>query len=403
MRNVKLYRKDYSNINSFLLMLYIFSPTLTLPLNDFLDSGLPVWVLTAVILAVSFYINKNAFNIKTIVIILSIIIIFLINWLLLPYKEETTFILIEFIKFGAIPLYLASTLVNFRKVSKYWLILGIINFITLLFYIEQINQQEFNYMTFGRYMSLSFIIFAIYYYENKFRKSMFILMLTTMFAVFIFGNRSAIAVIIIILIYFEVKQVFSKRSLFQYFKISLTTLILIVLALNIRDLVYKLINFLEANGLNSYSFRKMTALFDNNIGSFVSGRDNIYFETINLIYDSNLMPKGIGYYQYVTDRNYPHNVFLDMTITFGFLGILAFVLVIVIFLVKYLKMSDSFSKQLIAVLGIYQFIILNFSGTFWSEPIMWMLLGFLISNNYIERNIIFTNLYGKRGLFNEQS
>lgn len=258
-------------------------------------------------------------------------------------------------------------------------------------------------MTFGRYMTLSFIIFAIYFYKNKFRKSMFILMLTTMLAVFVFGNRSAIAVIITIVIYLKVKQVFSKRTLFQYFKISLTTLILIFLALNIRDLVYKLINFLEANGLNSYSFRKMTALFDDNIGSFVSGRDNIYFETIKLIYDSNLMPKGIGYYQYVTDRSYPHNIFLDMTITFGFLGILAFVLVILIYLIKYLKMPDSFSKELIAILSIYQFIILNFSGTFWSESIMWMLLGFLISNNYARKETFLRDLNFKRGHLYEKS
>src|SRR5699024_5624549 len=354
-------------------------------LKNFLNSGLSVWVLTAIILIISLYINKNKLNFKAIVIIFGIIMIFLINYLLLSFEEETTHLLIEFIKFGAIPFYLASTIKNTENIYKYWLVLGILNFVILLFYIEQINEREFNYMTFGRYMSLSFIIFSYYYYKGKFKVSMFFIMLITMIAVFIFGNRSSILIIILIVFYFEIKKLIQKRTLMQYFKLTLITIGLIYLISNIKKLVYKLIYLLEINNLNSYSFKKLIALFDNNTTSFVSGRDNIYFDSVKLIYKNNLMPKVIGYYQNVTEHVYPHNVFFDIMITFGFIGVLLILSVAIISIIKYIKISNLYIKQLILILGIYQFTILNFSGTFWSESIMWMLFGLLISNNFVSK------------------
>jgi|SRR5690625_705841 len=367
------------DLNSFLLMFYIFTPTLTLPLNDSFNSGLAVWIFTTIILAVSFHLNYNKLNLRALMVIIIIIAIMLFNYLLMPYKEEALYFLVEFVKFGVIPLFLASNIKREESLLKYWLILGILNLIILLFYINDINQREFNYMTFGRYSTLSFIIFSIYYYRKKFAKLMLPLMILSGTMIIIFGNRSSILVLFLILIYFALRNVVVKPTLKKCFKIHFYIVIIAFLIFNLKKIIYRIIDILENKNIASYTFKKLGALLDNNVQGFVSGRDSIYSNSISMIYENNLMPKGIGYYQYSTGEVYPHNIFLDIILTFGFVGIIFLLILIPLFILSYCKINDRNFREIIAILSIYQFTILNFSGTFWSAPVVWMILGLFLS------------------------
>src|SRR5690606_19859537 len=54
MNNVK--KKE--SINSLLLIIFLFIPTLTIPLKVYMNSGISVWILTLIIIIVSLSINK---------------------------------------------------------------------------------------------------------------------------------------------------------------------------------------------------------------------------------------------------------------------------------------------------------------------------------------------------------
>lgn len=123
-----------------------------------------------------------------------------------------------------------------------------------------------------------------------------------------------------------------------------------------------------------------------------SGREDLYINSINLIKENYLMPKGVGYYQYVTGGNYPHNVILDLLITFGIITIPIIFCFIIAVVIKYKKSQTTF-RLIFSTLLIFITARLTFSGNFWSEQVLWILIGFLVSTN-IDNNVsAVVNLY----------
>ena len=130
-----LVRFNRENFNSFLIVLFMFSSAICLPIHILTKSGFMIWIVTFGILFASLLINKFIFNKKFLNISLVLIIIFLINLTFFNFKNIIINIFIEFIKFALIPLYLTSQDYSFKKVIYYWYRVGIINFIIWLFMI----------------------------------------------------------------------------------------------------------------------------------------------------------------------------------------------------------------------------------------------------------------------------
>lgn len=370
--------RKIESLNSLLLVLYIYLSTLTLPLKVLTDSGSPVWVITLLIVSISLYINKFKINIKVFFLIIIIFLLFLINYLIVDFKEEVWNIFIEFIKFGLIPLYLASLVNNYNDLLRHWYTVSLFNIFIWLFFIGGVNERSVNYMTLGRHMTLSFIVFTIYFYKNI-KVINLILMLYSLLIITFFANRSSLLVCIVILIFFEMKSLKNKGMLYSYVKSSLYLFACIFIYLKMENLVIILRDTLQSYGINSYILTKAIFAFRHGIEESTSGRDSLYDQSLDIIKENNFMPKGIGYYQYTTGIVYPHNIFIDISITYGIFGLIAFICILIWAFCKSIRINNQSFKLVIITLFIYTFIRLNFSGMFWSDEILLVLVGLVIT------------------------
>jgi O-Antigen ligase len=346
-----------------------------------MNNGISVWFATLLILFLSLYNNKAKISVKVIIIAITIILFFSVNLLLVQYKEIVLNIMIEFIKFGLIPLYLASQVGKKNDILKHWYYIGGISALIWLIFINKVIGGGINYMSFGVQMTYSFLVFTIYFYlKKKYKIINLLFMIVTFSCIFFFGNRVSALTCILVIIFFELRQLKRNNILYLVSKASLIILLFIILLINIQNIFYWLRNVMNEYGINSYLIDKIIFMFNNGLSEASSGRDVLYTYSLDIIKESFLLPRGIGYFQNVTGSIYPHNLFLELVITFGILA-----LPIVIYFINIVKKNvGSFiytNKIILVVLMIFALSRLNFSGTMWSEPVLWIVFGLLISRN----------------------
>ena len=146
---------------------------------------------------------------------------------------------------------------------------------------------------------------------------------------------------------------------------------------------------LYKNNTISYSLNKIIMTLEQGkifSSSISSGRDRIYMESFNIAKNNFYMPKGIGYYTSITQKNYPHNILLEILITFGICGLLCFIIGCVYLLIKFIKnynLDDNYNYIIISMV-IYSISRLMLSSSFWLESMFWMSIIMIL---YYPRNI----------------
>src|SRR5699024_8199638 len=114
----------------------------------------------------------------------------------------------------------------------------------------------------------------------------------------------------------------------KYRKTILLTISFIIISLVyiIKKYTLELIILLDKIAIlladyNSYSISKL--LWSIQIGMIdTSGRDELYEQAINMIKENDhFYPNGLGSFLNETGVTYPHNLFIEMYLTFGFVSI----------------------------------------------------------------------------------
>lgn len=377
---MKINENKVEGINAYLVTIFIFLSALSSPIIQITKSGLVIWASTLFIITISFLINNLRINFKFIIIVIVIFIFFLFNMTLVSYKKEVFNIFLEFIKFGAIPLYLGMQRIDYKKMIKCWYLMGILNLLIWIVMIPNVNSGEISYMTMGIYLTYSFIIFTYYYYnETKNRHLNIGLAILTLVLILIKSNRSSIIICGVILGYYELKNLKKKKPIYNISKIFIIVISFFVIATKSKEILIWINGILEQFGIYSYSISKFIMSFDKGIVQASSGRDFLYIKSLDLIINNNFMPNGVGYFQFITGEVYPHNIFLDLCITFGIFSILIIITSIIIYYKKIKKVNEKILLDIIISLTIFSLIRLNFSGMFWNEVPLWVLIGILIN------------------------
>ena len=73
---------------------------------------------------------------------------------------------------------------------------------------------------------------------------------------------------------------------------------------------------------------------------------------------------------------YAHNLFLELIVDFGYIGIFASIL-LVVWIVRQLRKSSSYNVLLLCILVSCSFVKLMVSSSLWLDPIFWALIGSL--------------------------
>ena len=365
-----------TEVNSILIMVFLFAPSLTLPLKIFMNNGVSVWFLTASLICFSL-LNNKTINRNFVLLFFVANILFLLNILFVAYQDIVIDIYIEFLKFSLVALFLTIRELDYSKLLRYWYILGIINSLIWLVFLNRVVSGNLDYMFFGVSMTYSFT--AVFYNYLIKRKRLDLLLLVIYFIVItFFANRGALIACIAVISIFTFHR--SKRKFFYIINsIFITILFLIIDLKNIAIKIISLLNTLLINhNIYSYSINKFSLALVNGIASSSSGRDVLYSQAQDIIKDG-FIPRGIGYFQYKTSEIYPHNFFLDLFIVFGFLGLGILGLLILMFIKFYSKEMDSKKRDVVTLFLIMVFFRLMFSSTFIYDTSFWILIGLLIN------------------------
>lgn len=121
---------------------------------------------------------------------------------------------------------------------------------------------------------------------------------------------------------------------------------------------------------NSGSGRILVLFSSSDISEISSGRNNIYNEALELIIDRCFLGNGTGSVLYDIGY-YAHNMFLDILLDWGFIGLILCVLVLFQVCRKYFIMKNDEKVFFLFSIFLMSFIHLMFSGSFYTNLGIW--------------------------------
>ncbi len=341
------------------------------------DFGLTfnMW-LEYVLIIILFIINKfKMVNTKNIIIIGTTCLLFAINFICND-NQTLRFYIKEFLLF-ALPLLLIFLVkVDLKTFAKTFFGYNVVNLILYLLLIK-INPSKLTteYMTFGFYAMSSLTYVMLYAYYHKYIKT-FIVSLLVLLIIVINGNRGTIMIFGVALICMLLMNGKNIRK-----KILMVSL-LILIGININTIGRSILVFLtEDLGIKSYSINNLYRMFESeDTEDALGARYDIYQYAIEEIKTHPITGIGIAKFQ---DKYgyFPHNIFLDIYVTFGFVLGNAYIIYLVWLGIKLYKIARiSTEIKIFFIFMVANVSKLLLSRTFIYEPTIWL---FISLGNYI--------------------
>lgn len=341
------------------------------------DFGLTfnMW-LEYVLIIILFIINKfKMVNTKNIIIIGTTCLLFAINFICND-NQTLRFYIKEFLLF-ALPLLLIFLVkVDLKTFAKTFFGYNVVNLILYLLLIK-INPSMLTteYMTFGFYAMSSLTYVMLYAYYHKYIKT-FIVSLLVLLIIVINGNRGTIMIFGVALICMLLMNGKNIRK-----KILMVSL-LILIGININTIGRSILVFLtEDLGIKSYSINNLYRMFESeDTEDALGARYDIYQYAIEEIKTHPITGIGIAKFQ---DKYgyFPHNIFLDIYVTFGFVLGNAYIIYLVWLGIKLYKIARiSTEIKIFFIFMVANVSKLLLSRTFIYEPTIWL---FISLGNYI--------------------
>lgn len=291
-----------------------------------------------------------------------------------PKEIQSTYMM-NFFMYGVFTLFLLLS-VNDYKLVLHWVVrFSCLNgFLLILdpFFDYHLNGT---YMSYGLNLltfSFSGLLIGYYYLKNK----RFLLpILIEMAMILFFGNKGAGIAAIVLFLFGMILTGKSLRKLL----ISMTACVGMLNWRSVLILVIECANYL---GFSSYALTTFNIILTENADRVFSSRTNIWNEANKWIQQNPIFGYGVGRFE-IANNGYVHNIFYEITLTFGYLGLVIFVLLLLHSIYKMYRNPHSDYKVFQAIcLGCW-IIPLQFSLTFWGVSAFWVYWGlYLFDNSY---------------------
>ena len=276
----------------------------------------------------------------------------------------------KYIYSGFLVVLFVSVINNSRETLKMFSILSVCAFF-LFFYDPFLDYMIFgDYMGYGFGLALpAFIGMGVGF--TYFKKRILILpMLACLFMLLIYANRSSfLAAVIFILLYLLIMH--RKKRMF------LGLLIFAILAtfLLLEHIVLFTMNLLIEMDISTYAINQFVRLLQHGDPSdFFSGRFDIWQNAWNMFLAKPRLGHGAGYFHSVYGT-YPHNIILDVLVTYGIIGLLAIGILMLLPFYKLVK-SKNENKLLGLVFLTLWFPKLIFSVYFIGDRGFWAFIAY---------------------------
>jgi len=330
-------------------------------------------------------------------------VLFLTNYFLFDGKEITLLLFGEFALKSFSLFLIGSFPFSTFYLKKYFSFFSIVNFFSLLIIVIFGYIETFSYMRFG-YALLPTLLFSIYALrDNKNRIIWLLILISSFIMILIYGSRGPLLglfIFIFIVIFTDSKMKISSKILTV---IGMGTAYVYLIPYNgflkILDFIYYELN------LKTYSIFKLKVMLEKGLVESSSGRDYLYENFLEQIMFSPIFGNGIGITQELWGVS-PHNLFLQILIEFGVIGMGIFLTVGIslYFLLTIIRKKDNELFLLLLIIFSVSFSRLLVSSDLWLRQELWLFFSMVINsfliikfkvplqqktviNNYLKNNI----------------
>lgn len=255
--------------------------------------------------------------------------------------------------------------------------------VLVLLIINLSGSQLVNYDMHFSYMLLYVIVFHISFIMRKRKYFVVPLVLLELIMLLVFGSRGAllcIFVFIVLKILSNMESI-SKRIIYIFVAILVVVLVQYLLS------AYGPLFLAKARELGFIS-RSLGKILDGSLTTYDSGRSIIWQSTLELIKQAPFLGYGIrGAVDYLFS-SYPHQLFLDLWLSFGVIFGSLIGLLVLIPSRKLLIGKYSISKELIHIFFSISFVMLMISGTVFTSYNFFIYMGLILSKPRLEQEAV---------------
>lgn len=358
-------------INTFSKVLGIF---VTIPFNIVLmETALTIFLAL---------LNNNKILVKKELVVILIIVAGIMGYSLLLWNFDSRVIerLLKFVMYAFFAMLCIQYAFDEETLIKAIFVIGILHAIYLFVYAEprlSIGVMSMDDTMDLSYTSLIYLFAAADVVVDKYQK-VFIRIIAfviccafTYFLLVISTNRGAL---VAAGCYFALQLVRRcKRQNIRVFLFFLVVVVAVISYLNIIPILETIDEFASAYGVEIAPLKK-TIWQMNNTDSMTSGREDNYATALKLIRETYALPNGVASYHIMTNvAYYPHNIFLEAGVEFGFLG---FILVVIVIIRACFIMFFSPTKYSNLILLFFCLSIprLMVSSSYWENSYVWPMM-----------------------------
>lgn len=358
-------------------VIYIWSFTFLRPILHFFPSlstiillGVSIGCLVLSLSAKSFIKTKEVYN--SYFYIIGLFLIFLLDnaFRNTDYSFDLLYNLVYSV---IIPLFLFTSISNFKAILLYnsWFSLVLIFLLGLDPFYEYSIFTD--YMNYGVKLALPAYI-GCYIGYKYLKKKVFILgVVFSLACVLFFSNRSCLLSAIFFTI--VINYLSSKNKIKTIILILFSVLTFYLFSFFLVDFLKLLYSYIVSMDYNSYSLYKIIYQLENNnnLDVVLSGRDHIWDNAIYLIDENPIFGTGSSFFL-ANFGTYPHNIILDILLSFGFVGLITLVVILSKSFVRYQRMQDLDLKIICTWFLFLWFPILFFSLTYSVSFPLWIFI-----------------------------
>lgn len=371
------------------MALFVFQFGFLQPIASIVNSQIPIVVFTAFLLALLLYNNRWAIKRYVLIWFLVISIIFFGNALV--QQEISVIVLMFYISFlskGFVGFLVGSLDISREYIYEAFYKVSILNFLAIFLFPFTNFLDSMNYMRFGYAIVPSILMFILVMVIEK-KVTLFLLGITSisLILMIVYGSRGPILIVFV----FGLFLFLFNKSIKKFVKFIFISSIAIIVYLQYKFLLLvKLLDYIYYNlKFQSYSIIKLRMIFSDGLAESSSGRDNLYEIIWNYITQNILLGWGIGFSQVIIEGS-AHNIFLQILLEFGLVGLLVWVMVWIVLFRKYQIISvhnEIIFFGIITILLAISIGRLLVSSDMWLRPEYWFCLSIIINLYiYIKKN-----------------
>jgi|GEM_PF-3526076 len=378
---------SFYEYNSFLVSIYIYYQLLNNISRILLIPPIFPIIIMIILSSLMIFEIKNI-NLKSLFLLFVFLCIFILNIILTKENLEVIgFHFMKFLAYGILASLVGSLKIKSNSLEKWLTILSYIN-IFIMMYIGFRRQEiylEIGYMTFGTNLLISPLILFYLDLKNKKRISINkIMIILSLVILLIYGNRFSILLSflgIIILDWSYRKNNYKKWLIYSFFSFGLG-----IIYLNLKEILLWIYNIFSNLEYKMYGLlRLINSLERAEVGKDISsGRMELYKDAVEVIFNN---PFGIGIFGYLKEIKYaflgyyPHNIFLEIGMHWGILGLVIFIIFLFKLLKKIANTQEKSYKIFLILLALFNLRLL-LSDTYISYSFFWLLIAISFNKSY---------------------